>query len=73
MSPIIRPPLFLPPTSDIDVAVRPLEPLPRGVLSVIRDELEESNIPYSVDLVDVSQLGPKWIESIKRDWVPWSD
>lgn len=60
-------------TSDIDVAVWPSEPLPQGVLSTIRQELEESNIPYSVDLVDVSQLSPKWAENIKRDWVPWTD
>lgn len=59
--------------SDVDVAVQPLEPLPPGLLSTIREELEESSILYSVDLVDVSQLGPEWIESIKRDWVPWSD
>ena len=58
-------------TSDIDIIIQPLEPLPHGVLSIIREELEESNIPYSVDLVDISQLGPEWIESIKKDWVLW--
>ena len=60
-------------TSDIDVAVYPKEPLPPGVLSTIRQELGESKIPCSVDLVDMSQLGPAWFENIKRDGVPWTD
>ena len=60
-------------TSDIDVAVYPIESLPPGVLSTIRQELEESKILYSVDLVDMSQLGPAWLENIQRDGILWKD
>lgn len=60
-------------TSDIDVAVYPEEPLSPGVLSTIRQELDESKIPYFVDLVDMSQLGPAWLENIQRDGVQWTD
>ena len=42
-------------TSDIDIAVLPLAPLPKGVLSELRQTLEESNVLYSVDLVDLSE------------------
>ena len=61
------------PISDIDVAVYPKEELPPGLLSTIREELEESGIPYSVDLVDMSQLGSSWRERIKREGVVWKD
>ena len=44
-------------TSDIDVAVLPLEPLPREVLSEIRYDLQESNVLYHVDLVDLTESG----------------
>ena len=32
--------------SDIDVAIYPKEELPSGLLSTIREKLEESGIPY---------------------------
>ncbi|MDY7036482.1 MAG: nucleotidyltransferase domain-containing protein [Thermodesulfobacteriota bacterium] len=60
-------------TSDIDVAIYPREPLPHGLLSTIRQELAESKIPYSVDLVDMSQLGPAWLERIQMDGILWKD
>jgi len=40
--------------SDIDVAILPFERLPVGLLSEIRGLLDESNVPYAVDLVDLS-------------------
>lgn len=60
------------PLSDVDVAVRPLEQIPPGVLSAIREQLEESNIPYSVDLMDLSQLNHKWLNSIKNSGILWT-
>ncbi len=59
--------------SDIDVAVHPLKPLPVGLLSRIREELEESNVPYHVDLVDLSQLGSEWLQRVHKEGVRWSD
>ena len=61
------------PISDIDVAIYPKECLPAGLLSTIREELEESGIPYSVDLVDLTQLSQSWLEKIQRDGVAWKD
>ena len=59
--------------SDIDVAVNPIIPLPLGLLSRIRQELEESNVPYHVDLVDLSRLGGEWLERIRAEGVQWRD
>jgi predicted nucleotidyltransferase len=42
-------------TSDIDVAVLPQHELPVGLLSQLREELEKSNVPYRVDLVDLPE------------------
>ena len=61
------------PISDIDVAVYPKESLPSGLLSTIREELEESGIPFSVDLVDLTQLSQSWVEKIQKDGVVWKD
>ena len=59
--------------SDIDVAVYPKESLPSGLLSKIREELEESRIPYSVELVDLTHLCQSWLEKIQKDGVVWKD
>ncbi len=59
-------------TSDIDVAVLPSEPLPAGVLSAIREELEESTIPYTVDLVDLSEADTAFRELVQREGLPWT-
>jgi predicted nucleotidyltransferase len=59
--------------SDIDVALYPKEILPPGLLSSIREELEESGIPYLVEIVDLTQLSQSWLEEIKRDGVVWKE
>ena len=58
--------------SDIDVAVLPLEPFPLGLLAAIREELEESRVPYKVDVVDLSKTEPSFRERIKREGVLWT-
>jgi predicted nucleotidyltransferase len=59
-------------TSDIDVAILSLEPLPLWVLSEIRDHLEESQIPARVDLVDLSMTDPDFRQRVIREGVVWS-
>lgn len=62
-------------SSDIDVAVLPLEldALPEGLLSTIRESLEESRVPFMVDLLDLSQTDPAFRARVLREGVLWSD
>jgi len=60
-------------TSDVDVAVLPLEPLPAGLLSAVREALEESAVPYTVDLVDLSQTDPAFRARVLEEGVLWAD
>jgi uncharacterized protein len=59
--------------SDIDVGILPMAPLPGGVLSEIREKLEESHIPYPVDLVDLSRSNPEFLQHVRQKGVLWSD
>ena len=59
--------------SDVDVAVFPLSPLPVGLLAAIRDALEESTVPFSVDLVNLSEVDAAFRERVLRQGVPWND
>ena len=44
--------------SDIDIAILPREELPLGFFGGLHADIEESTIPYDVDLVDLSHADP---------------
>lgn len=58
-------------SSDIDVAILPLDPLPAGALARIEEALENSLVLYPVDLVDLSSAEPALLERVERDGIPW--
>jgi hypothetical protein len=57
--------------SDIDVAIDPAEPLPPGVYSDIVEALEESAVPYFVDVVDLSR-SPDLAPRVHREGIEWT-
>lgn len=59
--------------SDIDVAILAPRDLPPGLLSEIREALEESAVPYQVDLVDLAQADRALMERVMQEGVPWND
>jgi predicted nucleotidyltransferase len=59
--------------SDIDVAILPLEPLPIVTFSDIREALEESNIIYEVDVVDLSEVDEKFRQRVLKEGVAWKE
>jgi uncharacterized protein len=58
-------------SSDIDVAIDAVRVLPSALLSELRDRLEESAIPYDVDIVDLSAASPEIRASVERDGFLW--
>jgi predicted nucleotidyltransferase len=59
--------------SDIDVAVLRAGNLPDGVLSDIREELENSRVPYRVELIDLAKTSPGFSAHVQRVGIPWND
>lgn len=59
--------------SDIDVAVLPTGSLPEGILSEIREELENSGVPYRVELIDLAKASPGFASHVQRVGIPWND
>jgi len=57
--------------SDIDIAVLPHDALPSGLLGNLANEIEESAIPYDVDLVDLRHAAPSLIEEVRREGLKW--
>ena len=59
-------------SSDIDVAVLPGGELPVGLLSRIRESLQESHVPFSVELVDLSQTDEAFRERVLAEGITWT-
>lgn len=59
--------------SDIDIAILPAAELPAGLLSDIREALEQSNILYRVDIVDLTQVSELFKLKVLRQGVLWND
>ncbi|MFN2378241.1 MAG: nucleotidyltransferase family protein [Candidatus Binatia bacterium] len=59
--------------SDIDVAVLPLDSIRPGVFASIRDALEESPVPWNVDLVDLTTASPALRANVEKEGIAWRD
>ncbi|TSE28210.1 Nucleotidyltransferase domain protein [Tepidimonas thermarum] len=57
--------------SDIDVALRAPTPVPPDVLAGVREALEESHIPFRVDLVDYRSAAEGLQRAIDAEGVAW--
>lgn len=58
--------------SDIDVAIDAPRALPPGALARLREAIEESTIPYAVDIVDLRDCDVPFRERVLREGIPWS-
>lgn len=57
--------------SDIDIAVLAHDPLPDGFFAEFAADIEESPIPYDVDLVDLRRADSALAEEVRREGVKW--
>lgn len=57
--------------SDIDIAVLPENPLPEGILAELREQLEESSIIYTVDLVNLETAEEGLRERVLKEGIEW--
>ncbi len=61
------------PESDIDIAIdNGGQKIDRSALSMIKDELEESTIPFTVDIVDLNAASEALKKEILKDGILWS-
>jgi uncharacterized protein len=59
--------------SDIDIAVLPRDELSSGFFSELAERIEQSSIPYDVDVVDLRHAAPTLIDEVRREGVKWRD
>lgn len=59
--------------SDIDLAIESHDPLPLGTLARLRERLEDSRVPYRVEVVDLNEVDPAFRRRIMAESMRWSD
>lgn len=57
--------------SDSDIAILPRGELPSDFFSDLRERIEESAIPYDVDVVDLRRASPSLVDEVHREGVKW--
>ena len=58
--------------ADYDIALDTGTKIPRETMLKISGDIDESNIPVFVDVVDLNRISPTFFESIKEDLVLWT-
>ena len=56
-----------------DIAILPQDELPSGFFGELDAEIQESTIPYDVDLVDLRHADPALVAEVRREDVRWRD
>jgi predicted nucleotidyltransferase len=59
--------------SDIDVGIIPHGPYSRTKLTLLKERLENMNIPYSVDVVDVSKTSNAFRQKVLEEGISWKN
>lgn len=57
--------------SDIDLAVDTGAKVDWKMMMKIEDEIDESTIPLFVDVIDIHDVGKKFLEEIRSEWIIW--
>lgn len=57
--------------SDIDVAVLPLEPIPQRTWAELQEKLEESWVPYPIDLLNLEDAPAALRKRVEQEGVLW--
>jgi predicted nucleotidyltransferase len=57
--------------SDVDLAISAPKKIDRHIISKIKQEVENANIPLFVDIVDLKQIDENLMSEIKKDGVLW--
>ncbi|MBN2110409.1 MAG: nucleotidyltransferase domain-containing protein [Methanosarcinaceae archaeon] len=60
-------------TSDIDIGILPYGKYDRKKITALRAELEEMNIPYNVDLVDLSAVSEDFRQQVLDEGEVWKE
>ena len=56
--------------SDLDLAIGGTDPIAKRIMTDIKEDFTESDLPIFVDVLEISALDPNFLNRIERDFVP---
>ena len=59
--------------SDIDLAILSSGAMPPGLIGRLKCAFEESNIPYSVDVIDLTEVDEQFRNRVISEGILWKD
>jgi len=59
------------PSSDVDIGIIPKDKFNKIKLTLLKEYLENSNVPYKVEIVDFSNLSDSFKEEALKDAIIW--
>lgn len=59
--------------SDVDIAVEPRGKFDNRKINVLKNKMEELNIPYKVEIVNLNEVSESFRKEILKDAVIWKD
>lgn len=57
--------------SDIDIGILPRGDVPSSFFAELAEAIEESTIPYDVEIVDLRRVGSDFLDEVRRTGVLW--
>ncbi|RYG74452.1 nucleotidyltransferase domain-containing protein [Lentibacillus lipolyticus] len=60
-------------TSDIDIALQSNEDIPIEKIVELREKIEESTLPYHVDLVNLANASSDLTKKVEEEGILWKD
>ena len=54
-------------TSDMDIGILPKREMGKSKISLFRERIENSNIPYKVDVIDLSQASKEFTDKVLKE------
>ena len=60
-------------TSDVDIGFLPQGKWNKKKFTLLKEEIENLNIPYKVDLVDFSEVSERFKKEALKDVIRWKD
>ena len=60
-------------TADVDIGFIPREKFNTIKITLLREKLENSNIPYKVDIVNLNTVSADFKNEIMKDAIVWKD
>ena len=56
-------------TSDLDIGILPGKDMNKNKITLFREKIENSNVPYKVDLIDLSQTSKEFTDKVLEEGV----